>query len=193
MNIFNKIRSLLIKGKVFNLKVGDLYDHEGVKGVIISLDASGNHGLVMSLGRKHCQWYDGDYDVNTHSRHAFDGKQNQDYVLSNYGSSHYPAFRWCASLGNGWYLPAIGELQPLCELSNFRAVENTLATCGDPLFSGENYSDLYLSSTEGDCNGVSYDTDHTMVQVFCATERGGSISSDTKRSDYEFARAVHRF
>lgn len=175
------------------MKIGDLYDCGGLKGVVISVDASGNHGLIMSLNKHHCQWYNGSSDVNTGARHPFDGKQNQDFILSRYSSYSYPAFRWCASLGDGWYLPAIGELRPLCEPSNFRAVEKTLKTYGEPLFSGHYIADLYLSSTEGDVNGVTYDTDHIMVQVLGVKEYGAEITSDTKRSDYEDARAVHRF
>lgn len=175
------------------MNIGDLYNRNGLKGVVISVDASGSHGLIMSLNKHHCQWYNGGSDVNTGARHPFDGKQNQDLILSRYSPYSYPAFRWCANLGDGWYLPAIGELRPLCEASNLSAVERTLKIYGEPLFSGQNYADLYLSSTEGDVNGMTYDTDHTMVQVFCVSEQGGSISSDTKRSDFEYARAVHRF
>lgn len=175
------------------MKIGDYYNDGHIKGVVISVDASGKHGLIMSLNRHHCLWYNGSSDVNTGARHPFDGKQNQELILSRYSPYSYPAFKWCANLGDGWYLPAIGELQPLCETFNLMAVERTLKAYGDPLFSGRNYADLYLSSTEGDVNGMTYDTDHTMVQVLCVSEHGGSISSDTKRSDYEFARAVHRF
>ena len=90
-------------------------------------------------------------------------------------------------------MPAIGELQQLKNISYLRAVERTLEKYGDPLYDGLSNADLYLSSTEGDCYMMTYDTDITMVQVFCVSSHGGSISSDTKRSDYEYARAVHRF
>lgn len=92
------------------MKMGDLYDHKGLKGVVISVDASGNHGLIMRLIKHKCQWYNGNSDVRTGARHHFDGKQNQDFILSRYGAYNYPAFPWCVSLGDGWYLPSIGEL-----------------------------------------------------------------------------------
>ena len=174
------------------MRIGDLYNRGNLKGVVISVDTSGVHGLILSLKRHHCQWYDGDTDVRTGARDPYDGKTNQDYVLRHYGSDCYPAFKWCSRLGDGWYLPAIEELRTLCDSANLNAVERTLKSYGDPLYSGCGHADLYLSSTEGDCFGT-YDTDHLMVQVFCVSERGGSISSDTKRSDFEFARAVHRF
>lgn len=175
------------------MRIGDYYNDGRIKGVVIQVDSSGNHGLIWSLQRHHCQWYDGTKDVHTGARHLLNGKINQDMVLRNFSKWDYPAFRWCESMGDGWYLPAIGELQQLKDISNFRAVERTLKKYGDPLFDGRLYADLYLSSTEGDCNLITYDTDDTMVQVFCASAHGGSISSDTKRSDYEYARAVHRF
>lgn len=175
------------------MKIGDYYNNGRIKGVVINVDSSGNHGLIWSLQRHHCKWYDGEADVNTGARHPLDGRINQNIVLRKYSKWEYPAFRWCESLGDGWYLPAIGELQQLKDLSNLKAVEKTLAKYGESLYDGRFFADLYLSSTEGDCNMITYDTDITMVQVFCVSAHGGSISSDTKKSDYEYARAVHRF
>ena len=60
----------------------------------------------------------------------------------------YPAFKWCADLGEGWYLPAIEELK-LFTLDNTvrNAINQTLATKG-----GTKIPDItshsYWSSTE---------------------------------------------
>lgn len=178
------------------MKIGDYYNDGHIKGVVINVDSSGNHGLIWSLQRHYCQWYDGTKDVHTGARHPLDGRINQNMVLKNFSKWDYPAFRWCESLGEGWYLPAIGELQHLRNNSYLSAIENTLKKYGgDPLYDGRFIADLYLSSTEGDSypHMVTYATDITMVQVFCVSAQGGSISSDTKRSAFEYARAVHRF
>lgn len=173
------------------MQIGDYYNKEGLTGVVISVDASGQHGLLMSLRNHCCQWYNGSSDIKTYARDPFDGMKNQDYIRSHYSLYSYPAFAYCISLGEGWYLPAIGELRPLCESANFEAVENTLARYGDKLFPGSHLAELYLSSTEGDTSAHSLD--HTMVLVLGVSQYGARITSDTKRSAYEVVRAVHRF
>ena len=49
--------------------------------------------------------------------------------LSNW-QNDYPAFAWCASLGDGWYLPALKELKAIS--AQFAAINNTLKAKGKP-------------------------------------------------------------
>ena len=39
-----------------NYKVGDVYDTNGLKGIVIDVDASGQHGLIMSLDDSAADW-----------------------------------------------------------------------------------------------------------------------------------------
>lgn len=173
------------------MQIGDYYNKGGLTGVVISVDASGQHGLLMSLRSYHCQWYNGSRDVKTNARDQYDGMKNQEYIRNHYGLSQYPAFAYCVGLGSGWYLPAIGELRPLCEPTNYAAVEGTLTQYGEKLFPGNHNAELFLSSTEGD--RVAHDLDHLMVLVLGVSSWGVEITSDTKRSAYECVRAVHKF
>ena len=60
----------------------------------------------------------------------------------------YPAFAWCADLGEGWYLPAFWELKKFTlNTAVHNAVNHTLATKGTKLAS-EWEAHFYWSSTE---------------------------------------------
>lgn len=41
-------------------KIGDIYDNNGITGVVISTDSSGLHGFIMSLDEIHANWYEAD-------------------------------------------------------------------------------------------------------------------------------------
>ena len=62
----------------------------------------------------------------------------------------YPAFAWCADLGEGWYLPALEELKKFTlDEAIHDAVNSTLATRGKRIANkGRRYT--YWSSTEAD-------------------------------------------
>ena len=62
----------------------------------------------------------------------------------------YPAFKWCADLGEGWYLPSIEELKAFTINDTVRnAVSRTLkAKGGEAIYNkGDSYK-WYWSSTE---------------------------------------------
>ena len=100
----------------------------------------------------------------------------------------YPTFKWCANLGEGWYLPAIEELKKFT-LDNavHDAVNRTLASKGGvKLFNrGDEYR-WYWSSTE---SNIQYDGE------FCAWYVHMS-NGDTYRNFkylYYYVRAVSAF
>ena len=63
------------------MRIGDYYNDGRIKGVVIKVDSSGDHGLIWSLQRNSCQWYAGTKDVHTGARHPLDGRINQNIVL----------------------------------------------------------------------------------------------------------------
>jgi hypothetical protein len=77
----------------------------------------------------------------------------------------YPAFKWCADLGEGWYLPAFEELK-LFTLNSavYDAVNQTLAIKGEKL-----NSTWYWSSTESnymfedECSAYSVNMENAKV------------------------------
>ena len=122
--------------------VGDYYEVGSVKGVVVWVDESKEHGKIISLDEKVDIWATGGY--NTGAKSEEDGKGNTDKVKDlNAELSAYPAFKWCVAHGEGWYFPAILEVYYF--LNAKETVNPTLEA-----HNGTKISDFYWSSTEGE-------------------------------------------
>ena len=135
-------------------KVGDYYNDGTKEGVVFEVTADGQHGKIVSMtqSREVLQWSSDEAEqkrlIGADSK--TDGAYNMAKVkaVANW-QSKYPAFKWCADLGEGWYLPSIKELERFT-LDNavHDTVNRTLTSKGGvKLF---NPGDLvrYWSSTE---------------------------------------------
>ena len=174
-------------------KVGDYYDDGKKQGVVFEVTADGQHGKIVSLTElgKDIQWTT---DANEQKRliganNKRSGEKNMAKVQQIDGwREKYPAFAWCADLGEGWYLPAYWELKKFTLNAAVRkAVNRTLATKGMELADKWN-AHWYWSSTEGDNQFVTGE--------FCAW--GVSMyeeeSCDSMKSfDFGYVRAVATF
>lgn len=124
--------------------VGDYYEVGNVKGVVVWVDESKEHGKIISLDEKVDIWATGGY--NTGAKSEEDGKGNTDKVKDiNAELSAFPAFKWCVAHGEGWYFPAILEVYYFL---------NAKATV-DPTLEAHNGTKIndrvcYWSSTEGE-------------------------------------------
>ena len=112
-----EIKVVVKEPEVHRYSVGDIYDKDGIKGIVTMLYDGGVHGLVMSLDDACLAW-------STLSRKQLkksgandrhDGKKNMEaiekYIAENGLSwDDFPAFKWCRDKGEGWYLPSIEEL-----------------------------------------------------------------------------------
>ena len=102
--------------------------------------------------------------------------------------SKYPAFKWCADLGEGWYLPSIDELKTftLNDAVHDAANRTLIARGGTKLYNrGER--GCYWSSTEYNYKFSSGE--------FCAWNvymYNGLTDADDKDFDY-YVRAVSAF
>ena len=122
--------------------VGDYYEVGNVKGVVVWVDESKEHGKIISLDEKVDIWATGGY--NTGAKSEEDGKGNTDKVKDiNAELSAFPAFKWCVAHGEGWYFPAIMEVYYF--LNAKATVNSTLEA-----HNGTKISDFYWSSTEGE-------------------------------------------
>lgn len=122
--------------------VGDYYEVGNVKGVVVWVDESKEHGKIISLDEKVDIWATGGY--NTGAKSEEDGKGNTDKVKDiNAELSAFPAFKWCVAHGEGWYLPAIMEVYYFL---NAKATVNPTLEAHN----GTKISDFYWSSTEGE-------------------------------------------
>ncbi len=140
-------------GKIY--KVGDYYNENGKEGVVFDVSADGKSGKIVSMGETFVDWTT---DGKERSRiigasSTTDGAYNMTVVKSVPDwEEKYPNFKWCANLGEGWYLPAIEELKLLI-LDNtvYNAVNRTLAANKGTLLANKetvSYLISYLSSTE---------------------------------------------
>ena len=121
---------------------GDYYEVGNVKGVVVWVDESKEHGKIISLDEKVDIWATGGY--NTGAKSEEDGKGNTDKVKDiNAELSAFPAFKWCVAHGEGWYFPAIMEVYYF--LNAKETVNSTLEA-----HNGTKISDFYWSSTEGE-------------------------------------------
>ena len=98
-------------------EIGELYDQNGIRGVICQLSDDGMHGLVMSLDEIYLHWSEFRKPdlrvIGTDNRS--DGSVNMEKVAAyiaenNLSWDDFPAFKWCREKGEGWYLPSIDEL-----------------------------------------------------------------------------------
>lgn len=94
-------------------KIGDYYNDGVREGVVFEVTDDGLHGKIVSMKEDFLQWSS---DPNEKLRligadSKTDGAANMAKVKAIVGwQNKYPAFAWCADLGDGWYLPANDEL-----------------------------------------------------------------------------------
>ena len=146
-------------------KVGDYYN-DGIKeGVVFEVSADGKHGKIVSMTQsaKTLKWASDTKEqmrligANSNTNGAVNMAKVK--AVSDW-KSKYPAFKWCADLGDGWYLPAIEELKKFTINDTIHnAVNRTLeAKGGNTLYNKTVYA-WYWSSTE---------KDYRYEGIFCA-------------------------
>ena len=98
-------------------EIGELYDQNGIRGVICQLSDDRQHGLVVSLDEIYLHWSEfrkpdlrlAGADNRTYGVANME-KVAQYIAANNLSWDDFPAFKWCRDKGEGWYLPAIDEL-----------------------------------------------------------------------------------
>lgn len=134
-------------------KVGDYYNVDGKEGVVFWVDETGKHGKIVSLDQAEKQWctdYECQKILTGIASDEYDGMKNLQSIqkISDWRNK-YPAFAWCADHGDGWYLPAIKELELLLLNDEVHdAVNNQIARKGKAKLFSKGEFNLYWSSTE---------------------------------------------
>ena len=150
-NFDDYVNGTLVPGGKY--RVGSYYNDGNKEGVVFWVDETGKHGKIVSLTESSnlLKWSS---DINEQKRligadDENNGANNMAKVKKILGwGTKYPAFKWCADLGEGWYLPAFEELK-LFTLNSavYDAVNQTLAIKGKKLANQGDYY-YYWSSTE---------------------------------------------
>ena len=170
-------------------KVGDLYcDKAGRKGIVFRIDATGEHGTIISLEEpaNNMEWVvlaDKETFVAIKASSRSNGALNQRQAMMQLQyASHYPAFVWCMTRKGGeWYMPAIEELEIfLKDNSLLRTINAALKKNGGMPLSNK----CYWSSSE-----VSARKAYSIY----LNENTGNYSSEDGKWTRNSVRAVYRF
>lgn len=100
-------------------KVGDIYNQGNLRGLVVDVDASGKHGLILSLKECDKDWLaDKSLEMETNAFFEDDGMKNMEAIAkyvseNNLSWEKFPLFAWARSLGEGWYIPSRGELNTI--------------------------------------------------------------------------------
>ncbi len=93
--------------KTYN--IGDLVTVNGVQGVVFQTSPVVK---IVSVKEGKTKW--GEFGVITNATDKDNGKANMAKIKSISGwETKYPAFKWCADIGDGWYLPAFDEVKTI--------------------------------------------------------------------------------
>lgn len=178
------LAGLVISANAQKYSIGDCYPKDGspVEGIVFEVSEDGQHGKVFSLaegfGLKWRTIGDADY---TDDR---DNGMNNFEIITAMEPEYdgYPAFAWCASLGDGWYIPAINELIKIRDSwgksqKERKALNTKIKEVGGTPLSDAVYvkakdakvSAIYYSSTE---NGLK------RQKIYCLSFNSASTEAD---------------
>ena len=152
--------------------IGALVTKNGGTGVVYYFDDTTTK--IVSVKEAILKW--STETVSTYARDESNGANNMAKIKNISGwEDKYPAFKWCSDYGEGWYLPAIGELQEIYK--NCTTINSTLSANGYTTFGTYGY----WSSAEYNNNN-----DYALI--------AGDCWSQTKEKVYRnYVRAILAF
>lgn len=134
-------------------QVGDFYDDGQKQGVVVEVFDDGKSGKMMSLTQATYLQWSVEAETATGATDPTNGQNNQRRIeqMADWRTA-YPAFAWCADLGEGWYLPAVQEVERLkMDRATRVKVNEVLKAKG-----AEMIADFYWSSTESTASEAWY-------------------------------------
>lgn len=145
------------------MRIGDIYNKDGLKGVVVYVDHSGVHGLIMSLDEAFLNWY-----------------ESEQWCKKLGDGWFMPSVKDFESMKNNDNLNKIQDT----------LIRNGMPMCfGDKTCQGIN-KDGHMYWTR-DLQTTSLG--HDFMWVFCLDYKGFSqMSSDYKEAKYSHIRAMHR-
>ena len=130
-------------------KIGDLVTVDGVQGIVFQIRPVVK---IVSVKEAKAKWADS--ENTTGATDMEDGRVNMEKIKSIPDwQTKFPAFKWCADYGSGWYLPSLKELKTLH--SQRYSVNSTLSANNMARLTVNDFGWLYMwSSTERDDLGA---------------------------------------
>ena len=166
--------------------IGDYYPDakkpSTAEGVIFELDETREHGKIISLDETQGLIWSTEFIEIGNIGSGYD---RIEWIKANKNIANYPAFKWCADKGDGWYLPTGTEIWKM----TYKAITETLNPAIEQISGavkmkqGENYP--YLTSTE---------QNYVYASAYWVTYGGSGYKSFPKNTagDY-YIRAVKAF
>lgn len=149
-------------------KPGDYYFDGEAEGVVVEVDPTGSKGKLIAMHDMPEMLTWGPADVITSASDEDYGVPNMATVAAiDPAYAAYPAFRACAGMGQGWYLPAQKEMQGVRKVLD--AVNATLGWKGGSEIPAQS---VYWSSTEADSymDATAFAADMEMPGMFGITK-----------------------
>lgn len=95
-------------------KVGDIYTEGSQKAVVFSVDGTGTTAIAITVDRQQLHWAGSDDNMGATSKSK--GETNMATIkayLDANTAAQAPAYSFCVSKGEGWYLPSLEEFKTL--------------------------------------------------------------------------------
>lgn len=158
---------------VVTYKTGDYYEHGFKKGIVISVDESGEHGLIVSLKETVAAW---SYK-NEEAMSSLPGSGSYNtacvYTMKDW-EQNYPGFLWCSQMNVGklkeWFIPSLHELTYLYKAYTGREPNDPDQGTGSSLNAGN-------LSSDRPADGASEEQFKTWFNN-CLTSNNGTALSD---------------
>lgn len=152
-------------------KVGDIYEKDGIRGIVVNTTDNGRHGLIMhpqsaNIIADYEYWCANSVDkIGIGMFDENDGMRNlmilTEFIESGVNEKavweKYPVYAACLELGEGWYVPAINELKYIVEYM-----------CGGDI---TRFTDLAAKEFEETIVGLGGDKYAYYYFLFSSTER----------------------
>lgn len=177
-------------------KVGDLVDIDGARGVVFSVDKTGDHGLMVELHQDTTLYAWSLLPVDRLVKNPLvssSGEYNFRVVQNISGwREKFPAFQACADRGPGWFLPSFKEMNTLTD--NREAVNAALKACGGDILMPRHvgiqiYRRNYWTSNSLSLNKALVIQCHSLY-----VQEGKWVTAPVNGTAGRFnVRAVHRF
>lgn len=180
-------------------KIGDIYDKDGVKGIVVRVDDGGEHGLIMSLKGCDDRWCKSSVKTAVNATDENDGAVNMAAIEAYIAKKRltldeFPLFKWAKELGDGWYIPAKNELQTIAENLNGGSLET---------YNQKNYKNYSKIIKKNDGKGLILNgmgQSNEFLEMDTSTEAAGNMiytlkfveNSGSKLSQFAFGKLAGR-
>ena len=155
--------------------IGDLVTVNGVKGIVFQTSPVVK---IVSVAETLAKW--SVVDECTYARDK-NGKLNMEIIKTIPDwQSKYPAFKWCADFGDGWYLPSLYELKQIYALKE-TVNEALMANNFKQLGSMDEHGGIWSSSESSDFDLMAFKACFGFSEIFV---------QDLSKSGTEAVRAV---